>query len=105
LPLSSSLLLKDHLHNFAVSLTFGVRHGVAVDVHRGLDAGVAHQLLLDGERRPGLIQPRPIAVPKRVPANRRSDLGGLDGFPDVALLDFLLLERLSCNRICEQPAE
>ena len=107
LPLPSSVLLdliKDHLHDFAVCLTLGIRHGLAVDVHRGLNAGVAHQLLLDGERRPCLIQPRPLAVPEGVPANLRSDLGGLASFADVALLDLLLMERLSCNRICEQPA-
>lgn len=40
-----------------MSLTFTVRHGLPVNVHRGLNAGVTHQLLLDGERRPRFIQP------------------------------------------------
>jgi hypothetical protein len=70
-----------------VSLTFTVGHGLAIDVHRGLDAGVTHQLLLDGERRPGLIQPRPVAVPKRVPADIAADFGRDASLPNVALLE------------------
>ena len=43
--------VQDHLYNLAVGLTLTVRHGLPVNVDRGLDAGVPHQLLLDGERR------------------------------------------------------
>ena len=41
---------------------YTVRHGLPINVHRGLDAGVTHQLLSYGERRSCFIQPRSIAV-------------------------------------------
>lgn len=60
--------MAELLHLFAENgLTLRVSHGLAVNGHRRLDAGTARQLLLDGERRPGFIQPQPIAVPERVP--------------------------------------
>ena len=31
---------QNQLNNFAVGLTFGVCHGLSVDVHRGLNAGM-----------------------------------------------------------------
>jgi hypothetical protein len=47
---------------------------------------MAHQLLLDGERRPGFIQPRPVAVPKRVPTDIAADFGREASLSNVALL-------------------
>jgi hypothetical protein len=83
-----------------VSLTLTVRHGLPVNIHRGLDAGVAHQLLLDGERRASFIPPGPIAVPERVP----SDIGRDAGFSNVRLLNFLLMVGSARHRIGEQPS-
>src|SRR5262249_17626170 len=48
---------QDQFNYLAMGLTLAVCHGLAVNVHRGLDAGVAHQLFLDGCRRSRVIQP------------------------------------------------
>src|SRR5688572_18387055 len=62
-----------------------------------------HQLLLDGERRSGLIQPRTVAVPERVPANIAADPGCNTSLTNVLLLNLLLMVRLLCDRVGEQP--
>ena len=82
-------------------LPLAVRHRPTVHIHRGLNAGVAHQLLLDGERRPGFIQPRPVAVPKRVPTNVAADFGRDASLPDVPLLNLLLVIRFPGEGIGE----
>lgn len=87
-----------------MSLTLRVSHGFAVDVHGGLNARVAHQLSLHAERRPGFVQPGPIAVPKRVPADAGSDSGCNSGLANMVLLDFLLMIGFTCGWIGKQPA-
>jgi hypothetical protein len=56
-----------HFDHLAVRLTLGAHQGVPVDIHRGRDLGVAHQLLLHPDRRSGIVQPRPVGVAKGVP--------------------------------------
>jgi hypothetical protein len=74
-----------------VSLTLTIRHGRSINVHRRLDARVAHQLLLDDERRSGFIQPRSIAVTERMPSDIATDSGREPSFADVPLLNLLLV--------------
>src|SRR6266550_2140076 len=96
--------VQDHFHNLAVSLTLTIRHGLSINVHRGLDARVTHQLLLDGERRSSLIQPRSIAVAERMPSDIATDSGCDSSFPDVLLLNLLLMVWPPRSRIGEQPS-
>ena len=62
---------------------------------------MAHQLLLDGERRPGFVQPGPVAVPERMPTDIGADLGCYASFTDMPLLDLLLVIRFAGDRIGE----
>src|ERR1039458_4432383 len=61
--------LQNHLDHVPVCLPFAVRHCPAVDIHCGLNAGMAHQLSLYPNRCVGLVQPRSEAVPEGLPAN------------------------------------
>ena len=63
--------------------------------HRGLDSRVTHQLLLDGERRPSIVQPRLIAVAKSVPTDIAIDLGLDTRFAKVILLNLLMTLRFN----------
>jgi hypothetical protein len=87
-----------------VGQTLRVRHGLPINVHRRLDAGMAHQLLLDGERRSSFVQPGPVAVPERMPTDIAADSGCNPGFPDMLLLDLLLMVGPARDRVSEQPA-
>ena len=87
-----------------MSLTLTIRHGLSINVHRRLDARVAHQLLLDGERRSGFIQPRSIAVTERMPSDIATDSGRKPSFADLPLLNLLLVIGPPRNWIGEQPS-
>ena len=56
-------LLSAILTTLAVRLTLGAHQSIPVDIHRRRDLRVAHQLLLHPDRRPGIVQPRPIGSP------------------------------------------
>jgi len=64
-----------HLDDFAVRFPFGAHQSVSVDIHCGRDLRVAHQLLLHPYRSPGVVQPRTVGVPERMP----TDAGVLPG--------------------------
>src|SRR5262249_39395954 len=49
-------------------LAFALFHGLAVDVHRCSDVGMAHQFLLHFDRSPSLIKKTPEGVAESVPA-------------------------------------
>jgi hypothetical protein len=66
-PLHGYELLSALLTTLAVRLPFGAHQSISVDVHRGRDLGVAHQLLLHPNRRSGVVQPRPVGVAEGVP--------------------------------------
>jgi len=52
-----------------VRLALAFVHSFALDVHRGTDAGVAHEFLLHFHRSSCLIEQSSESVPKRVPAD------------------------------------
>jgi len=79
----------------------GVAHGLAVSVHGRLDDGVTHQLLLDGERSPCIVHPRSVAVPEGLPSDPISESSLLPSFPDVVLLDGVLVVWSARRRIRE----
>src|ERR1017187_8580749 len=63
------LRLQNHLHDLAIGVSLGVGHGLAVNVHGRLDAGVTHQLLLGGERSACIVHPGSVAVPEGLPSD------------------------------------
>jgi hypothetical protein len=75
----TGLALRYWITSLTTSL-FPSRHrlsqSLAVHVHRGLDVRVPHQVLLHRHWRLGLVEPRTIRVPRRVPA----DLAGTCAF-------------------------
>src|ERR1035437_8796122 len=83
--------LQNHLDHVPVCLPFAVCHCPAVDIHCGLNAGMAHQLSLYPNWCFGLVQPRPEAVPEGLPAHRGCDPRCFRCWLDVLLLNFLLM--------------
>jgi len=55
-----------------------IRHGVAVNIHRGADVCVPHQLLLDGDWRTYSVEPRAVGMPHSVGTDV-ADSGGRCG--------------------------
>src|ERR1039457_1250145 len=80
--------LQNHLDHVPVCLPFAVRHCPAVDIHCGLNAGMAHQLSLYPNRCVGLVQPRPEAVPEGLPAHCGCDPRCFRCWLDVLLFEF-----------------
>jgi hypothetical protein len=79
-----------------VRLAFALFHGLAVDVHRRSDIGMAHQFVLHLERSPSLVEKTPERVAECVPADvtyAAPDRGG----PDMPLLHS---PRLPRHRAC-----
>jgi hypothetical protein len=58
--------LQSKPRDFRTLLLHFIRHHVPVDVERGLDVTVPHQLLLHGDRGPHSIQPGAVRVPEAV---------------------------------------
>jgi hypothetical protein len=48
--------------HLAIRLSLGAHQGVSVDIHRGRNLSVPHQLLLRPERSAGVIEPRTVGV-------------------------------------------
>ncbi len=84
--------LQYHFHHVAVGLPFAVRHCPAIDIHRRLNAGMAHQFALYSNWCFGLVQPRPEAMPEGLPSDPGCDLRSFRRSFDVLLLNFLLMD-------------
>ena len=65
----SHLRSQHETNDFAVCLALALFHGLAVDVHRRSDIGMAHQFLLHLERSPSLVEKAPERVAECVPAD------------------------------------
>ena len=65
---------------------------------------MTHQFPLHSNRCVGLVKPRAIAVPERLPADSERDAHRFGSFPDVLLLDFLLMVWPIRRRIGKEPA-
>jgi len=55
---------QSHANDLRVSLAHLIGHDVAVQVHRGPDVRVTHQLLLYSDAGPDRIEPTPVRVPQ-----------------------------------------
>jgi hypothetical protein len=65
----SHLRSQNETNNFAVRLALALLHGLAVDVHRCSDIGIAHQFLLNLEWSHSLVQKTPEGMTEGVPTD------------------------------------
>ena|SRR6516162_9979887 len=54
--------LQGHPHHLGMSLAHFICYHIPIHVHRSSDVRMAHELLLNGDRRSGGIQPRAVGV-------------------------------------------
>ena len=66
----NALLLEDVVYGFLVCFAERIQRVFAVDLHRRLDVGVAHQVALDRDVDTAVHQQRFVAVAERVPSER-----------------------------------
>ena len=95
--------LQHHLNHVAVRLPLTVCHCPAAHIHRGLNAGMAHQFALHPNRCSCPIQPRPEAMSERSPANSGCDPRCFRCWLDVLLLNFLLMVWFNGRGVGKQP--
>src|ERR1019366_466060 len=88
---------------FLPRLPFGIRHGGSINVHSGLNAGMTHELLLNGHRCAAVVEPCPVRVTESMPAQRKAELGFFSCRFQETLLDLFLMIRSARHRVLEYP--
>ena len=79
------------MHDFLVSVPHVCRHSITVQVHRGTDVRVTHELLLHAGRSTDRIKPTAVSVPEDV----RTDVTDTGQFRSVGSSGLNVSVRLS----------